>query len=201
MNACVLYSGGKDSSLAAVMLQRLGIQPELVTVNFGIHDSWKPASDAAASLGFPHRVLKLGDEILRDAAETIINDGFPNNGIKHIHRMAVEAAATEYDMVADGTRRDDRTPKLTRDEIQSLEDRLNIEYVNLDGLGHRTVNRLASMLFSLRRERSSIDNSSDYEVEVRLLLEEMGHSSESFFPVHFQTRVTGWNTKMKEDAK
>lgn len=192
MNACVLYSGGKDSSLMAVMLQRMGIQAELVTVNFGVYDSWRPASMAADALGFKHRVLELSGDVLREATEMIINDGFPNNGIMHIHRSAVEAAAGEYDLVADGTRRDDRTPKLTRNEIQSLEDRMDVEYVNLDGFGHRTINRFASELFTLKREKSNPENSSDYEVEVRLLMEKMGCRSETFFPVHFQTRVTGW---------
>ncbi|MEJ8543217.1 hypothetical protein U2150_06915 [Methanothermobacter wolfeii] len=192
MNACVLYSGGKDSSLMAVMLQRMGIRPELVTANFGVHESWKPALKSAESLGFPHRVLRLDGEVLEDAAKTVIHDGFPNNGINMIHRAVIEAVADEYDIVADGTRRDDRTPKLSRDEIRSLEDRKGVEYINLNGLGYKTINRLSSMLFTLKKEESSIDNSSDYEVEIRCLMDEMGYESGSFFPVHFQTRVTGW---------
>ena len=52
MKACVLYSGGKDSSLMAVILSRLGYDVDLVTVNFGVFDSYIPASMSAKSLNF-----------------------------------------------------------------------------------------------------------------------------------------------------
>ena len=44
MKACVLYSGGKDSSFMAVMLKRLGLDVELCTANFGVYDSYIPVS-------------------------------------------------------------------------------------------------------------------------------------------------------------
>ena len=44
MKAAVLYSGGKDSSFMAVMLKRLGLDVELCTANFGVYDSYIPAS-------------------------------------------------------------------------------------------------------------------------------------------------------------
>ena len=44
MKAGVLYSGGKDSSFMAVMLKRLGLDVELCTANFGVYDSYIPAS-------------------------------------------------------------------------------------------------------------------------------------------------------------
>ena len=79
MKACVLYSGGKDSSLMAVVLQNLGYQVELVTVNFGKFPSWKPAAESALNLGYPHQILEANVEILQNAVEMILNDGYPNN--------------------------------------------------------------------------------------------------------------------------
>ena len=59
MKTAVLYSGGKDSSLMAVILDKLGYDVELITINFGIFDSSIPATESAKNLGFKHRVLKL----------------------------------------------------------------------------------------------------------------------------------------------
>ncbi|BDH79987.1 MAG TPA: hypothetical protein GXX31_03640 [Methanothermobacter sp.] len=194
MKACVLYSGGKDSSLMATILKRLNLEVELVTVNFGVYRSWVPALESAKALGFPHSILRLDRSILDEAVEMIIDDGFPNNGINFVHRQALEATAGEYDIVADGTRRDDRTPKLTRDEIRSFEDRNSVEYINLTGFGYKTINRLASQLFILKREKSDIHNNSDYEIEIRYLIDKIRGMGESlrFFPEHYQTRVIGW---------
>lgn len=64
MKACVLFSGGKDSSLMATILDRLGMDVELVTVNFGIYDSWKAAAESAKALDFEHKVLKLNKKSL-----------------------------------------------------------------------------------------------------------------------------------------
>ena len=44
MKACVLYSGGKDSSLMGIILNQLGFDVELVTANFGVYDSFHPAA-------------------------------------------------------------------------------------------------------------------------------------------------------------
>jgi predicted subunit of tRNA(5-methylaminomethyl-2-thiouridylate) methyltransferase len=135
MKAAITYSGGKDSSLMAVILDRLGYDVELVTINFGVFDSTKPAVQSAKSLGFKHKVVKLDKQILLDAVDMIIEDNFPNNGINHIHHSVLEILADSYDVIADGTRREDRIPKMKMGEIQSLEDRKNIlvfENNNLD---------------------------------------------------------------------
>ncbi|MBC7118784.1 MAG: hypothetical protein H5T38_07540, partial [Methanobacteriaceae archaeon] len=184
MKACVLYSGGKDSSLMATILKRLNLEVELVTANFGVYKSWIPAAKSAKALGFPHRVLKLDKSVLDRAVEKIIDDGFPNNGIDFVHRQVLEAAAGEYDIIADGTRRDDRTPKLTSNEIRSFEDRNSVEYINLAGFGYKTINRLASQLFILKKERSDIHNNSDYEIEIRYFIDKIKGKGESsrFFP-------------------
>ncbi|MBI4812868.1 MAG: hypothetical protein HY802_00330 [Methanobacterium sp.] len=194
MKAGVLYSGGKDSSLMAVILQRMGLEVELVTANFGVYDSWIPASKSASALGFKHRVLNLDKEVLKTAVDIILADGFPNRGIDHIHHNVIEKVAEDYSLVADGTRRDDRIPKLKENQIRSFEDRNQVEYINLQSFGHKTIERFSSSLFEITREESNQKNNSDYEVEARCLIDELNGKgkSESIFPKHFQTRVTGW---------
>ena len=192
MKAAVLYSGGKDSSFMAVMLKRLGLDVELCTANFGVYDSYIPASKSARSLGFNHNVLNLDSEILEKTCDMIMKDGFPNDGIKYIHENVVENVAEKYDIIADGTRRDDRTPKLTVNQIRSLEDRLDVQYINLDSFGHKSVKLITSSLFEISHEKSNNDNSSDYEVEIRTLIDERGGNSLDIIPEHYQTRVIGY---------
>lgn len=192
MKACVLYSGGKDSSLMGVTLQRLGFDVELCTVNFGVYDSFIPASLSAESLGFTHNVVNLDTDILDEACNMIMEDGFPNDGIKFLHENVVEEVASRFDVIADGTRRDDRTPKLDKNQIRSLEDRKDVQYINLDSFGFKTINMVTSNLFEVSSERSNKDNNSDYEVEIRTLIDEKGGNSTDIFPEHYQTRVIGY---------
>jgi predicted subunit of tRNA(5-methylaminomethyl-2-thiouridylate) methyltransferase len=192
MKAGVLYSGGKDSSFMAVMLKRLGLDVELCTANFGVYESYIPASKSAKSLGFDHRVLEMDFDILDKTCDMIMEDGFPNDGIKFIHESVVENIADEYDIIADGTRRDDRTPKLNVNQIRSLEDRKGVQYINLDSFGHRSVKLITSNLFEISHEKSNKDNSSDYEVEIRTLIDDKGGNSLDIFPEHYQTRVIGY---------
>ena len=192
MKTAVLYSGGKDSSLMAVILDRLGYDVELITINFGVFDSTIPARESARNLGFKHRVLELEGSILDDAVSMIIRDQFPNNGINHVHHKVIECLADEYDVIADGTRREDRIPKLKQNEIQSLEDRKGVQYVNLTGIGYKTINDTSERLFKLQKAESNIHNSSDYEMEIRVLLKEKGQDIDEIFPQHIQSRVIGW---------
>ena len=192
MKAGVLYSGGKDSSFVAVMLKRLGLEVELCTANFGVYDSYVPASKSAEALGFKHNVLKMDYDILDKTCDMIMDDGFPNDGIKFIHAQTVERIADDYDIIADGTRRDDRTPKLNVNQIRSLEDRKDVQYINLDSFGHKSVKLITSNLFEISHEKSNKDNSSDFEVEIRTLIDEKGGNSLDIFPEHYQTRVIGY---------
>lgn len=192
MKAGVLYSGGKDSSFVAVMLQRLGLDVELCTANFGVYDSYIPARKSADALGFKHNVLKMDTDILDRTCDMIMDDGFPNDGIKFIHAQTVERIADDYDIIADGTRRDDRTPKLNVNQIRSLEDRKDVQYINLDSFGHKSVKLITSNLFEISHEKSNKDNSSDFEVEIRTLIDEKGGNSLDIFPEHYQTRVIGY---------
>ncbi|WP_297898897.1 DUF7411 family protein [Methanobrevibacter sp.] len=199
MKAYVLYSGGKDSSLMAILLKKIGIEVELVNVNFGVYDSFIPSQKSAKSLGIKHNVLSLDKNILINSVDIILNDGFPNNGISYLHKAVIEELANlanenEFLIIADGTRRDDRTPKLNKDEIRSLEDRKNIQYINLDSFGYKTIDSLVSDLFIITQEESNMDNSSDYEVEIRWFIDkEKNLNSSEIFPKHFQTRVIGLN--------
>ena len=192
MKAGVLYSGGKDSSFVAVMLKRLGLDVELCTANFGVYDSYVPADKSAEALGFKHNVLEMDYDILDETCDMIMDDGFPNDGIKFIHAQTVERIADDYDIIADGTRRDDRTPKLNINQIRSLEDRKDVQYINLDSFGHKSVKLITSNLFEISHERSNKDNSSDFEVEIRTLIDEKGGNSLDIFPEHYQTRVIGY---------
>ena len=194
MKACVLYSGGKDSSLIAVILKNLGYEVELVTLNFGAYPSWKAAALSASNLGFKHRILNAEPDVLKSAVDIIINDGFPNNGINQIHKHALELAANDYILVADGTRRDDRVPKLDFNEVRSFEDRKGVEYINLEGFGHKSINHLSKNLFQVKKELSSMENNSDYEIEIRFLISKLEGEKLSFniFPEHLQSRVIGW---------
>ena len=197
MKVGVLYSGGKDSSIMAIILQRMGFSVELLTANFGVYDSYISASKSAESLNFNHKVLNLDKKILKKTVDIVIEDGFPTNGISYIHSKVIEEIATMYPIIADGTRRDDRTPKLDINQIQSLEDRKNVQYINLSGFGFKTIDTIAKNLFEISYEKSNKKNSSDYEVEIRSLIDEEGFSSKDFFPEHFQSRVIGFKWKIK----
>lgn len=193
MKACVLYSGGKDSSLMAVILQNLGYEVELVTMNFGVYPSFKPAAVSAHNLGYKHQVLKTDQEIIKKATEIILDDGYPNNGLNYLHREVLHLAAENYPVVADGTRRDDRTPKLDINQIRSLEDSKDVQYLNLTGFGHKTIDELSKNLFEIKKELTTVNNS-DYEIEIRHLIDYLRGDGTALeiFPEHIQSRVIGW---------
>ncbi|MDR2544915.1 MAG: hypothetical protein LBD03_05150 [Methanobrevibacter sp.] len=193
MNTAVLYSGGKDSSLIAIILKKMGFNPILINANFGVFKSYVPALNSAKSLCLDFDILELDKEILEKGVDMIIKNKFPNNGIDYIHKEVIENLSDlKYGIIADGTRRDDRVPKLTKNEIRSLEDRKNIQYLNLDGFGYKTIDFIANNLFKFKKEKSNRENSSDYEVEIRYLIDEKGFKSSEIFPEHYQTRVIGF---------
>ncbi|ACS89599.1 DUF7411 family protein [Thermococcus sibiricus] len=191
-----LYSGGKDSSLAAYILKRLGYEVKLVTVNFGVLDSWKYARETAQSLGFEHEVRFLDRKILEKATEMCIKDNHPNNAIQFIHEMALEeiARCEDVERISDGTRRDDRVPLLDQRKTRSLEDRFNVQYIRpLLGLGYKTIRELTDRLFIIELKESEKLEKSDYEMEIRYLLREKGIDPLTIFPKrHLQSRVLGW---------
>lgn len=166
----VLFSGGKDSSLAAILLEPF-FDIELVTCNFGIEKSYRGAQESAAQLGFRHRVLTCDVKILEHALEMAMNDGFVNNAINYIHKEVLTSISKESSIVADGIRRDDRVPKLTLADVQSIEAKCGTSYIRpLLGYGRLAVNNLVDRYLICEETDSTSSTSSDYEVELRSLM-------------------------------
>ncbi len=192
MNVSLLYSGGRDSSLAAWMLARLGYRVKLVTVTFGYADTAQYAKESARAIGFEHEIKRLDLKLLHSACELIASDGFPRHGLELLHLAALEAVAGEADAVADGTRRDDRSPVPALSAVQSLEQRYGVAYLApLRGFGKKSIEHLTSSLFSIEYAPSEVSRSADYEKEVRAYLKDKGYDVNKIFPRHVQSRVIG----------
>jgi len=193
MDAAVLYSGGKDSTLAALLLDRF-YDVCLVTGTFGVCSAWRHAERAADRLGYPFRRLDLDPAVADAAVDGMLADGYPRNGIQQVHEHALErAAALDVAAVADGTRRDDRAPTIPRSTAQSLEDRRGVDYLApLAGFGHRAVDRLVDAALDVETGPSESVPRADYEAELRALLAEReGGTVDDVFPDHDQTHVRG----------
>jgi tRNA methyltransferase len=193
MELGLLYSGGKDSTLAALLLEEF-YDVTLVTASFGISDDWKHARETAEATGFAFERLELDPTVAREAVARIHEDGFPRNGIQHVHLQALEAlAADRFDAVADGTRRDDRVPTVSRAQAQSLEDRYDVDYISpLSGFGRTAVDRLVETRLEVTVGPSETIDRADYEAELRALIaeEEGTDAIGKLFPDHEQTYVT-----------
>jgi predicted subunit of tRNA(5-methylaminomethyl-2-thiouridylate) methyltransferase len=192
MNCGLLYSGGKDSTLAALMLADF-YELTLLTARFGVTEDWEYAEASASSTGFEFRPLELDRDVAEEAVERIYEDGYPRNGIQQVHLHALDVAAErEFDAVADGTRRDDRVPSVSRAQAQSLEDRHDVDYLApLSGFGRGAVDRLVEANLDVTVGPSEEIPRADYEAELRALLaEEYGPQAvEEVFPDHDQTYV------------
>ncbi|MEA3295962.1 MAG: alpha hydrolase [Patescibacteria group bacterium] len=169
--ACVLFSGGKDSCLVALMLSKF-FEIELVTYNFGLLENYKKLEEIAKKLGFNFTVAKLDKEILSVAMEQVIQDGFPNNGITYIHKKAIEKVTENFKIISDGVRRDDRVPVLSLAEIKSIEDRFDVHYIQpLMGYSRRTVNLLVERFFEIKEYKSSSGFiGAEYEFELKEII-------------------------------
>lgn len=192
MKAGVLYSGGKDSSLAAIML---GTYYE-VELNVFVFDPSRqvPSVDAAAqALGFPliKRVFKKG--LLDDMVDLVKTCGYPNDAINTVHQMAVETLSSEYPVVGDGTRFNDRVPMLLRAEVQSLGNRTGCSYVRpLLGYVKPEVDRLVDRFLVVNYGETGTIRNGDYEAEIREAFAARGIDSSSLFPAHHdQSLVVG----------
>lgn len=196
MELALLYSGGKDSSLAAHLLDRF-YTVRCVTGTFGLTDDWEHAERAAAELGFPFERVELERAVAEDAVEMMIADGYPRNGIQRVHEHALETIAShDVDAIADGTRRDDRVPTVSRAQAQSLEDRHGVDYISpLSGFGRHAVDRLVAATFDVQQGPSEEVPKADYEDELRTLIADE-HGADlvaDVFPDHDQTYVHGRN--------
>ncbi len=193
MKATVLFSGGKDSGLTTILLEPFFDEMELVTFSFGRDDAWMKAAQAAAEIGHPHRVVVFEESVLDRALEILISTGYPNDALNYVHFVAVETLAYECEYVADGTRRDDRAPKMDFSTIRSLEDRLKVHYLRpLAGLGGKTIKAMASRYLEFDEELSERYPASDFEVGIRYALAQRRGQNEvdRIFPInHTHTRV------------
>ena len=196
MELGLLYSGGKDSTLAALLLDDF-YDVTLVTASFGVTEAWEHARETAATTGFDFETVELDVDVAEEAVARMVEDGYPRNGIQHVHEHALETvAALDFDAVADGTRRDDRVPSISRAQAQSLEDRHGIDYiVPLSGFGRGAVDRVVEQTLSVTTGPSEEIPKADYEDELRTVLRrEHGEQAVAdVFPDHTQTYVTGLN--------
>ncbi len=193
MECGLLFSAGKDSSLSALLLEEF-YDVTLVTAHFGVTDDWKHARDAAEALGFPFVDIELDEAVADEATERMYEDGFPRAGIQQVHEAALETVAAEYDVIADGTRRDDRVPTISRAVAQSLEDRHDVDYVApLSGFGRGAIDRLVERRLTVESGPSETIQKGDYETELRerIRIRWGDEAVSEIFPEHEQTRVTG----------
>jgi len=109
MKAGVLFSGGKDSALAALLLSR-DYDVELNTVVFTAEDDPGTVRDAARMVGLPWVQRTFDAEFLEQVVDMVIECRYPNEAIQAVHRQALEQLCCSYRVVADGTRMDDRVP-------------------------------------------------------------------------------------------
>lgn len=195
MELGLLYSAGKDSSLAALVLDTF-YDVTLVTATFGVTDDWKHAQHTAESTGFSFERLDLDPALAEEAVDHLIADGYPRNAIQQVHLHALEELAERgFAAIADGTRRDDRVPSVSRAQAQSLEDRHGIDYIApLSGFGRSAVDRLVETRLDVESGPSESISRADYEAELRALLTERDgrEAVAETFPDHEQTYVTGF---------
>jgi len=192
MEAGVLFSGGKDSALAALMLARdYGV--ELNTCVFDPDRDVPAVRAAAAALNLPFKRRVLGRDLLEEAVDLLLACGYPNDAITMIHRTAIESLSHEYVVVADGTRREDRVPRLERSEVQHLEMTTGCSYVRpLLGYGKPEVERLVERLLVVRYGETGSIGNGDYEEEIRRAVRARGVDPASLFPPgHRQSLVVG----------
>ncbi|MDH7492166.1 MAG: asparagine synthase-related protein [Methanolinea sp.] len=192
MKAGVLFSGGKDSSLAAILLSR-DYTVELNTYVFGENRDLSSVERAAEALGLPWKVRVFPPGLLSAAVDSILERGYPAEAITMVHKAALHDLASHYRVVADGTRFDDRVPMLSRDEARSLQDTHGCSYVRpLLGYPRREVDRLAGRyLRVILGETGTLENG-DYEVELREAVRARGEDATRFFPMfHEQSLVIG----------
>lgn len=195
MDLGLLYSAGKDSSLAALLLDSF-YDVTLITATFGVTEDWKHAERTARTTPFDFRTLELDHEIAEEAIEQLRSDGFPRNAIQSVHLHALEQLASEeLEAIADGTRRDDRVPSVSRAQAQSLEDRHGVDYIApLSGFGRGAVDQLVETHLDVESGPSETISKADYEAELRALLTERAgpDAVSEIFPDHEQTYVTGF---------
>ncbi|WP_321506880.1 alpha hydrolase [uncultured Methanoregula sp.] len=192
MKIGVLYSGGKDSSLAAIMLGTY-YEVELNTFVFDPLRQIPTLEAAACALGFPLKKRVFKEGLLDEMVDLVISCGYPNDAINRVHQTAVESLAGEYNVVGDGTRFNDRVPMLTREAVQSLGNRTGCSYVRpLLGYVKPEVDRLVNRFLVVQYGETGTIQNGDYESEIREAFRARGLDPSSLFPAHHdQSLVVG----------
>ncbi|HVP94463.1 MAG TPA: alpha hydrolase [Methanoregulaceae archaeon] len=199
MKAGVLFSGGKDSALAAVLLSR-DYEVELNTFVFGGDVPDQAVTEAAASLGLPHRTRAFGEPVLPRAVDLVVRCGYPNDAINMVHLEAVTALSAEYRVVADGTRFNDRVPMLPRSEVQRLGNRYGCAYVRpLLGFPKTEVDRLVARHLVVRHGETGTIPNGDYERAIRKEMQARGYNLADFFPGHHEQSLVITKNLEKEN--
>jgi hypothetical protein len=167
-----------------------------VELNFFVFDPSRqvPSVDAAAQvLGFPlkKRVFRKG--FLDEMVDLVKTCGYPNDAINTVHQVAVETLSSEYAVVGDGTRFNDRVPMLTRAEVQSLGNRTGCSYVRpLLGYVKPEVDRLVDRFLVVKYGETGTIRNGDYEAEIREACASRSIDVSSLFPAHHdQSLVIG----------
>lgn len=193
----MLFSGGKDSSLAALILAK-NFKVELITITFGLLENWKQAKKAANELGLPFKLIKLNKEIIKRAAKIVTDDGYPANGIKYIHKNVLEEIAKrDFKIIADGIEREDHTASLSSLEIKHFENKWGIHYLQpLRGYSRKTINFLAKKYFSFKEYKDESFPGAEYEFELRELLKR-NYGSEKIKDIFPKYHTHSIITKMK----
>lgn len=190
MKAAVLFSGGKDSAMAAIMLAR-DYDVELNTFVFDPARPIPAIEHAAGVLGLPLIKRAFGTGFLDEVVAMLIECGYPNDAINLVHRKAIEVLSSKYPVVGDGTRLNDRVPMLSTGEVQSIAARSGCSYVRpLLGFGKEEVERLVNRHLVVHYGETGELENGDYEHEIRTALREHGIDPASVFPPrHWQSLV------------
>jgi len=202
MKAGVLYSGGKDSSLAAIMLGTY-FEVELNTFVFDPARLIPSIEQAAQALGLRLKKRVFPEGMAEEMAEMVISSGYPNDAINRIHRTAIETLAGEYGVVGDGTRFDDRVPMLTRAQVQSICSRTGSTYVRpLLGYMRADIDRLVDRFFLVEYGETGTIPNGDYESEIRAAVRARGADPATLFPPHHeQSLVVGTKKCTKQPGE
>jgi predicted subunit of tRNA(5-methylaminomethyl-2-thiouridylate) methyltransferase len=182
MKAGVLFSGGKDSALAALILSR-DYEVELNSFVFSAGTDTSALESAARILGLPWKRRVFPEGFLEKMADLIIATRSPNMAIQEVHAAALNRLCRDYDVVADGTRMDDRVPRFSPDEVRSIQDRTGCSYVRpLLGYGKREIERLALRHFGITYGETGRVANGDYEHELQKAVRLRGGEVTALFP-------------------
>ena len=163
----VLFSGGKDSALAAFILSKI-FDVGLTTITFGVLQNWKNAQKAAKGLKLPFQLLELDENIIKEAADLSVKTNSSANGLKFLHKACLEEITKKSTIIADGLRRSDHTTTLSIAEIMSIEDRFKVHYIQpLRGFSKKTVRLLAEKYLLFKEYRGDSFPGAEYEFELK----------------------------------